>query len=182
MSLKPILMKPSPLLQEIYNSNKHINKYQQQQDQAYELTESSLTVRENEEFLINCNVESSKPAADIKFSISSNVGGGNVIVGESISNNNYFLNSLPSSAGGNSLANFFSTISTTTLPPVQSIISSSTNVAKNNDRTFKTVHSAKLKANLDDHGKVITCKAENGFSNQKWENRKLLNVLCKRFF
>ena len=128
-------------------------------------------------------MESSKPAADIKFSISSNVGGGNVIVGESISNNNYFLNSLPSSAGGgNSLANFFSTISTTTLPPVQSIISSSTNVAKNNDRTFKTVHSAKLKANLDDHGKVITCKAENGFSNQKWENRKLLNVLCNLNF
>jgi len=171
-------MKPSPLLQEIYNSNKHLNKYQQQ-DQAYELTESSLTVRENEEFIINCNVESSKPAADIKFSISSNVGGGNVIVGESISNNNYFLNSLPSS--GNSLANFLSTITTTTLPPVPSIISSSTNVAKNNDRTFKTVHSAKLKANLDDHGKVITCKAENGFSNQKWENRKLLNVLCKSF-
>jgi hypothetical protein len=72
MNLKPISMKPTPTPISIFNTN---NKQQKDptltgpgsNQQQYELVESSVTVRENEEFLINCVVESSKPAADISF-------------------------------------------------------------------------------------------------------------------
>ena len=114
--------------------------------EQFDLIDGTLTVRENEEFFINCVVESSKPAASIIFSSNSDS---------------------PSTPDSNALS---------------SVLSSNSNVFRNVDHTLKTVFSARLKANLKDHGKVITCKADNGFSNQKWENKKVLNILCKFFF
>ena len=58
-------------------------------------------------------------------------------------------------------------------------LSTNTNFIKNDDKTYKTVFNANLKVSSNDHGKMITCSAENGLSNQKWENRRILNVLCK---
>ena len=152
------------------------------------MIDTSITVRENEEFFINCAVESSKPAADIYFSMS-NGAGGNQIAG---SNGIITFNSLTEQKENEdddengyspALTSLYSGLSqqTTTTQQPSSLISSSSNVAKNSDRTFKTVHTSHLKVSSDDHGKVITCKAENGFSNQKWENKKLLNVLCNNF-
>jgi hypothetical protein len=133
------------------------NKKFELKESSLELMDNSITVRENEEFFINCVVDSSKPAADIKFSMSRNVGA-------STEDNKISRNF-------NSTEKFFRSAS--------SIISTDMNIIRNSDRTFKTVHNTRLKVTQDDHGKVITCKAENGYSNQKWENKKLLNVLCK---
>ena len=119
--------------------------------EQFDLIDGTLTVRENEEFFINCMVESSKPAASIVFSSSSSGSNGDS----------------PASSDANALT---------------SLLSSNSNVFRNVDNTLKTVFSARLKASLKDHGKVITCKADNGFSNQKWENKKVLNILCKLFF
>ena len=178
MSLKPIMMKPQSLLQEILNKKTStVNDGQPPADQ-YELVDSSLTVRENEEFFINCNVESSRPAADVKFTIGHSPDGGNNIVSESIVENH--LSSVFVLTAASGAASSLSSSSTSLISPL-SIVSSFTNVAKNSDQTFKTVHTTRLKANMEDHGKVIACKAENGFSNQKWENKKLLNVLCNIF-
>lgn len=44
-----------------------------------------------------------------------------------------------------------------------SLVSSNTNLIRNSDKTFKTIYSARLKANLNDHGKTIACNAENDF-------------------
>jgi hypothetical protein len=60
-----------------------------------------------------------------------------------------------------------------------SLISTTNNVVLNADRTFKTVTVARLKAHVDDHRKILACKAENGLANQKWENRRMLNILCE---
>lgn len=147
-------MRLSPML----TSNEFLNKKfqydpqqsQQQQNSLIELIESTLTVRENEEFLFNCVVDSSKPAADIKFTVLNNV------------ENQESSSTFASSSAQSLLA---------------SLISSNTNIVKNSDKTFKTIYSARLKANLNDHGKTLSCNAENGFSNQKWENKKTLNVL-----
>jgi hypothetical protein len=187
MSLKPISMRTTlpPLI--LFNNQN--NKQKDNQNQPYELIETSITVRENEEFFINCAVESSKPAADIYFSMS-NGAGGNQIAGASGIITFNSLSELKDNEEDDengyspALTSLYSGLSqqTTTTRQPNSLISSSSNVAKNSDRTFKTVHTSHLKVSSDDHGKVITCKAENGFSNQKWENKKLLNVLCNYYF
>jgi len=178
MSLKPILMKPQSLLQEALIQRPSDKQQQQQhyQNDQYEIMESSLTVRENEEFFINCNVESSRPAADVTFTIgnlpidANNAGNTNRHL-----SNVYLITALTGSAASAS----GSSSSTSSLISPQSIVSSFTNTIKNNDHTFRTIQTNRLKAHQEDHGKVIACKAENGFSSQKWENKKLLNVLCK---
>ncbi len=158
MNLKPISMKP-PL--GFASTNEFLSENSEQKNEQFDLIDGTLTVRENEEFFINCVVDSSKPAADITF------------------------NAAAVSPNENKLIDFFSTSTLTSLlkrsSSLASLISHNTNVFKNNDRTLKTVYSARLKANLKDHGKVITCKADNGFSNQKWENKKVLNILCTFF-
>jgi len=176
-------MKPHSLLQD--SLNKKLPQQQQQQQQEhndqYEIVESSLSVRENDEFFINCNVESSRPAADVTFTI------GNYLPVNASSKNNHHLSSVylisaltpggsssSSSGGGNNGA-----ASSSSLITPLSIVSSFTNTIRNADQTFRTVQTTRIKANQEDHGKVIACKAENGFSSQKWENKKLLNVLCK---
>lgn len=157
MSLKPLMTKSL--------STHSPNSYQKSnQQEHYELIENTITVKENEEILIDCVVDSSKPAADIKFSLSNNAGSSKSEIPSL--NNNHF-------------ASFLTLSPATPAPQPPSVVSVNTNIAKNNDQTFKTMHSIRLKPTQDDHGKVITCKAENGFSSQKWENKKLLNVLCK---
>lgn len=167
MNLKPISMRTTtaiiPMLAPSLNNN--VNK-KLPADQSYELVESSLTVRENEEFYINCIVESSKPASDIKFTLNDN-------------SPTSLMNEIPS-LNSNQYSSYLTLALTTTASPSQlpsSVISSNMNVMKNADRTYKTINSARIKVNQNDHGKVLTCKAENGFSNQKWENKKVLNVL-----
>jgi hypothetical protein len=108
----------------------------------FEVTDNIITVKENDEFNVNCIVEQSKPPAQIHLSINDA--------------NNANMNGVATS-----------------------LISTTKNVILNNDRTYKTVSMSRLKAHVNDHGRVITCKAENGLSNQNWENRRLLNVLCK---
>ena len=169
MTLKPITMKPQSLLQEALSKKK---PQQDTQNEQYELIESSLTVRENEEFFMNCNVESSRPAAEVKFTIGNLPDHGSNIVSDTIINNH--LSSIYVLSG--------SAMSASSLISPRSVVSSFTNIIKNNDQTFKTVHTSRIKVNQEDHGKVIACKAENGFSSQKWENKKLLNVLCKKYF
>lgn len=144
-------MRLSPML----TSNEFLNKKYQydkpnMNNNQIELVENTLTVRENEELLFNCVVDSSKPAADIRFSVTN------------------ILDSAKTSPDPSAYASASS---------LTSLVSSNTNILKNNDKTFKTIYSARLKANLNDHGKTLTCNAENGFSNQKWENKKTLNVL-----
>jgi len=99
-------------------------------------SDNVLTVKQNDELVVNCIVERSKPAAKIDF-----------LIGEQDSKG------------------------------LASLVLTSSNVLKNSDKSFKTVYTAKLKAHVDDQGKAIMCRAENGVSNQKWENRKILNIL-----
>ncbi len=157
------------------NAAQTYKKYNQ--DQFSELIESSLTVRENEEFLISCVVENSKPVADVRFVMSS-------------SSSSLSANDAPASQlltlNNNDQSSYL------TLPPLSlttkiqhdspSIVSVNTNVVRNVDQTYKTVLTVRIRPTQDDHGKTIACKADNGFSNQKWENKKVLNVLCKHSF
>lgn len=148
-------------LSQMLSSADYLNKQQHQQNgNQIELVDSTLTVRENEEFLFNCVVDSSKPAAEIKFSV--------------LNLNDNLIN-LPEQMSPSFASSQQSSFSAQ--PLLASLVSSNTNVVKNTDKTFKTVYAARLKANLNDHGKTIACTAENGFSNQKWENKKTLNVL-----
>lgn len=117
---------------------------------ALDIIDSTVTIKEGELLDLSCVVDSSKPAALIEFTTTSEVS-----------------EPLDKSTTGSITSN------------LESLMSSNTDVSKNKDRTFKTEFSAKLRANAEDHGKVLTCKADNGFSNQKWESKKVLNILCK---
>ena len=114
-----------------------------------DIIDSTVTIKEGEFMDLSCVVDSSKPAAVIEFITS---------------DTNESLDKSSASSVTSKL---------------ESLISSDTDVAKNKDRTYKTEFSAKLRANAKDHGKILTCKADNGFSNQKWESKKVLNILCK---
>lgn len=135
------------------------------QNQAIELIENSLTVKEGDEFSIMCIVDSSKPAAEIKFLTGKENDGKSKNEILSLNYNHHF--------------------SYLTLPPpaqklkLSSLISENSNYSKNNDYTFKTIHKAMMKANRDDNGRTLICIAENGFSKQNREIKKTLNVLCK---
>ena len=163
-------MKPQSLNQEALIKRPSDNTQPQHyQNDQYEIMESSLTVRENEEFFINCNVESSRPAADVAFTI------GNLPTDA----NRHLTNSYLITALAGSVGTVSGAASTSSLISSLSIVSAFTKTIKNDDHTFRTSQTTRLKAHQEDHGKVIACKAENGFSSQKWENKKLLNVLCK---
>lgn len=114
----------------------------------FEMTEKVLTTKENDELLVTCVVEKSKPAAEI----------GLLVIEDYKIENAGELNA--------------STLK---------LVSSNTDVTKNDDQTFKTLFTSNLKVTPDDHGKMITCNADNGYSNQKWENRRVLNVLCMSY-
>lgn len=173
MSYKPLNLRPEP--QQALMNKKFPS------DQFTELVDNSLLVREHDEFLINCVVDNSKPVADIQFSISSD-GPELVKSTEVLSlNSNNKIGSLltlsPLSGSTKPSFNFPNTIQT--LSTASSIVSINTNVVKNPDLTYKTVLSARIRPTRDDHRKFITCKADNGFSSQKWEVKKELNVQCK---
>ena len=134
------------------------NNHRQQYN---DVIDSTLTVRENEELSLNCIVDSSKPAAEIQFSTSS------------LSTENII------SPLSSKILKKLQPAAVQVASSLDSMIRSDTNILQNNDRTFRSEFRASLKANANDHGKIITCKADNGFSNQKWENKKVLNILCK---
>lgn len=185
MTLKPISMQSPPSLRTFNLENKKSipsdTSLLTPNDRGvyqYELLDSSITVRQNEEFIIACTVENSRPAANIHFLMlnslpENNSSGEDDLALQSLNINsaNSYLTLSPS--GG------FSTRATTKNPSSSSVIESRSIVTSNSDKTFKTVLTARVKVSRNDHGKMIMCKAENGFSNQKWENKKLLNVLCK---
>jgi hypothetical protein len=168
-----VKMLPSSLKQPVNLNPANQQTYKKYNlDQFSELQETSITVREHEEFLINCVVENSKPVADIRFSLVASADANGQQTSQLLT-----LNS-------NDHASYL------TLPPFtttvrgggsgsSSIISINTNVVKNVDQTYKTILTARVRPGQEDHGKMLVCKAENGFSSQKWENKKTLNVLCK---
>ena len=104
----------------------------------------SVFVRENEELLVDCVVESSRPEADVHFSFKSEASG-------KIDN-----------------------ATTTSLSP--RVIKQ---VTQNQDQTFKTVLNVNFRTQHTDHGKVLSCEAQNSILNQRIQRKKLLNVLCK---
>jgi hypothetical protein len=105
----------------------------------FELSEKSLTVKENDEILVSCVVERSRPAAKISFFID------------------------------NDETSLIKPTTTTRL---------SSNIIKNDDKTFKTIYMSNIKVKQKDHGKLISCSAENELSSQKLENQRTINVLC----
>lgn len=143
----------------LLNSNNFKNDYQ-----LKVLIENSLTVKEGDEFTTMCIIENSKPAAEIKFLIQNK-------------NANVFENDILS-LNKNDFISYLTLSPYTHTPKLYSLISQESNYSKNNDHTFKTIHTARLKANREDDKKLFGCQAENGFSNQKWEVKKTLNVLC----
>jgi hypothetical protein len=124
---------------------------------VFEMTEKVLTAKENEELLITCVVEKSKPAADIGLFIYDD---------DQIEN----TGAIVTQSDASELSHLQST---------KVLSNTNTNVVKNDDNTFKTIFTSNFKVTPDDHGKMMTCNAENGLSNQKWENRRILNVLCE---
>ncbi len=134
-------------------------------NEAYDVIDSTLTVRENDELSLNCVVDSSRPSATIRFSTNS------------ASSTSDLITSTASGSSAKSL--HIVQPERAQLASLESLISQKTNIIQNSDRTYRSEFSARLRASANDHGKIITCKADNGFSNQKWENKKVLNILFK---
>lgn len=53
-------------------------------------------------------------------------------------------------------------------------------VTKNpHDLTLKSVSTSKFVVSRHDNHRLIACVAENSHLNEKWETKRILNVLCK---
>ncbi|CAF0732571.1 unnamed protein product [Brachionus calyciflorus] len=148
---------PSALISQANQFNVKKNENQ------FELVENTISLKENDELVLQCIVESSKPAADIKFTIKTET-------------NQNHRDEMPS-LNNNHFSSFLTLPPLTQPPKLASLQSEETNIIKNSDSTFKTIHTVRLKANRLDHSKTISCFAENGFSNQKWETKKSLSIL-----
>jgi hypothetical protein len=51
-------------------------------------------------------------------------------------------------------------------------------VIKNTDLTLKSVSSSKFVVSRTDNHRFVACMAENPSLNEKWETKRILNVLC----
>lgn len=105
---------------------------------------SSISIKENDELIVNCTVNSSKPAANLSV----------WIVPNHRTTNDEDIRKL-------------------------NLIESYT--SKNKDNTLKTIGVARVVVNRFDNLKSVTCIAENTALDEKWEAKKILNVLCKFF-
>lgn len=118
---------------------------------------NTVTIRENEEFVVTCSVESSKPAANLSIWLLKN---SNQQQFETFKNENFIIDSLDAKK----------------LDVYES------HVVKNDDQTLKAVSSSKYSPSRYDNHKQIACVAENQGLNEKWESKKVLNIYCKFIF
>ncbi len=107
---------------------------------------SSISIKENDELIINCTVNSSKPAANLSVWIVPNH-------------------------------------RTTNDEDTRKLNLYESYTSRNKDFTLKTIGIARVIVNRFDNLKSVTCIAENTALDEKWEAKKILNVLCKpKFF
>ncbi len=118
---------------------------------------TTVSVKENDELIINCIVNSSKPSANISVWILNR------------QNRRSMKNAANNKRGydNNGEARMINVVDSHTY--------------KNKDLTLKSVAVAKYVVSRNDNHKLISCVAENTVLNEKWETKRILNVLCKCF-
>lgn len=132
---------------------------------------NTVTIKENEELSVACMVNSSKPAANITIWVLKRPYTGyhrnkrDLSILNVNSEDDYIT-------GGNN-------------EDVRKLELAERNVVKNRDLTLRTSVSSRLIVNRMDNHKLITCVAENSVLNEKWETKRVLNVLyaprCSRY-
>lgn len=113
-----------------------------------------VTIRENDLLMIKCSVESSKPAANLSIWLMKN---SNYQQFETYNNENYIFDSLENKK----------------LPSYDYYVN------QNGDLSLKSSLNSKFLPTRYDNHKFVSCIAENQAMDEKWESRKVLNVLCK---
>lgn len=102
---------------------------------------TSISIKENDELIVNCTVNSSKPAANISIWIMPN----------------------HRTAGDDE---------------TRKLDIYDFHTFKNRDLTLKSTAVAKFTVSRLDNLKSVTCIAENTALDEKWESKRVINVLC----
>ena len=137
------------------------------------LTSNTISIRENDELVISCNVNSSKPAANLSL----------WVLKRPLTN--YHKLTRRNSILDNQLDNIkfddeYSSREAASLnDDIRKLDILDKNIAKNRDLTLRTSVTSKLVVNRHDNHKLVACIGENTVLNEKWETKKILNVLCK---
>jgi hypothetical protein len=171
----------NPNLENIFSSNDNVV-----QDS---LVNEIISIKENDELTIKCSVNSSKPSANISIGLLRRPAASAASSYNSIKKRDviFDLNDLkPSSRNFNRLADIVDDSDDISFNNDQSNHESEArkldildrNVVKNKDMTIKTIVSSRIVVNRFDNLKAVTCIAENSVLNEKWETKKVLNVLC----
>lgn len=103
---------------------------------------TSISIKENDELIVNCTVNSSKPAANISIWIMPN----HRTVGDD---------------------------------ETRKLDIYDFHTFRNKDLTLKSTAVAKFTVSRLDNLKSVTCIAENTALDEKWESKRVINVLCK---
>lgn len=160
----------SKFFREIYTGNR--DAYENVELNSKPAPENSLaygsntvSIKENDELVITCIVNSSKPAANLSIWILKRKNGKNQFHDdENLKSNNNEVDS-PND-------DYFDVNDSKQLDIIDSY------VVNNKDLTLKTVSTSKLIISRNDNHRLISCVAENTNLNEKWESKRVLNVLC----
>jgi hypothetical protein len=161
--------------------NSIIKQQQQQQQQqqpslSASLNSNTISIRENDELVISCSVNSSKPAANMTMWVLKRpISNYHQLSRRFVLNNNDLD---PNSIDNNNLDSPHQAASYLD-DDVRRLEISDRSVNQNRDFTLKTSVTTKFVVNRLDNHKLVACLAENNVLNDKWETKRTLNVLCK---
>lgn len=129
---------------------------------------NTVSIRESDELLITCTVNSSKPAAVLSLWV--------------MQRPSKRRRSSSSSRFGHGPGDEFDLDSDARrLDIIDSYVTKNAG-----DMTLKTVSTSKFVVSRNDNHRLVTCVAENPSLNEKWETKRILNVLCtlivKKYF
>jgi hypothetical protein len=149
------------------------------------LSSNTISIKENDELVISCSVNSSKPAANITMWVLKRpmnnyhqltrrylASGSNEVAPAAAADPNMIEHGLGIDSLGNEPPAFLN-------DDVRRLDLTERLNTKNRDLTMKTSVTTKFTVNRLDNHKLVACLAENNALDEKWETKRILNVLCK---
>lgn len=137
---------------------------------------NTVSIRESDELLITCTVNSSKPAAALSIWVHKRPTKRRRSLRSSSSSerfNSLLSEQFPNRFSGNDESEDQEPADSRRLDPIDS------HITKNNDLTLKAVLTSKFVVSRTDNHRFVACVGENPGLNEKWETKRILNVLCK---
>jgi hypothetical protein len=164
------------------------NPFKQQQQSPLSTTSlnaNTISIRENDELVISCAVNSSKPAANVTMWVLKRpINNYHQLIRRyalADTHNEIDPNVIEHGGGMDGGPSMSPSSSAHLDDDIRRLEIADRNVGRNRDLTLRTYVTTKFVVNRMDNHKLVACLAENTVLNDKWETKRILNVLCRHF-